>query len=473
VSSSAAWNIAFGIIALLLMLVLATSTKRTTAIGVLLVMIPFQIVDTQYGSSSILIAYGLIAVLLLTGELRLRMLPALGLIVLGYLASFVVAGQENLFLQVITMIQFFSALMVFILAYNFARAVASGKSVLDILLVIDALVIAYCILQLTVGPGERFTPFGIQALAFNVNRTPDDPRLVGAFGNPGSTAGYFTLMVLVCAVAYMLAEGRRKFLIQCLIGLNLLGLVVTGNRAGFLVLLAMFPFFLYVFRSELGPKRITTYMLGGIVALTLASAIAIYFTDFDTMFTRLERVTETTNGVPSTRSVTWPAAIAKIRMHPWFGYGPYYPKVQELEKSGLPRVEFEDLNTLVTAYDPYPHSLYLYLLRTVGIVGALPVVAFFILTWKLIWSATRREIPDRYRSAVVRMGLLLIPAFLIAQITLEFNREETMDYTQFIFALMGLLVGTADRGHQETARRGALVGAATGGEAISHQPAVR
>jgi hypothetical protein len=43
------------------------------------------------------------------------------------------------------------------------------------------------------------------------------------------------------------------------------------------------------------------------------------------------------------------------------------------------------------------------------------------------------------------MGYLLIPAFLVAQITLEFNRDDTMDYAQFIFALMGLMVGLSDR----------------------------
>ena len=46
---------------------------------------------------------------------------------------------------------------------------------------------------------------------------------------------------------------------------------------------------------------------------------------------------------------------------------------------------------------------------------------------------------------MLRLGLLLIVTFLAAQITLEFNRPATMDYAQFIFALMGLLVGLGDR----------------------------
>ena len=139
------------------------------------------------------------------------------------------------------MAQFFSALAIFILAYNFARLVRFPRTVLDVLLWINVLVVAYCGLQLTAGPGERFTPFGIDAFAFNANRTPDDPRLIGAFGNPGSTAGYLTLATLICAAAYTLAEGRRKLAILALVAANLMCLIATGNRTGILTLIAMFP----------------------------------------------------------------------------------------------------------------------------------------------------------------------------------------------------------------------------------------
>jgi len=444
-TSSAVWSLAFGLIAILATLVLATGAKKSLAIGIVLVMIPFQVVDTRYGSSSILIAYALAAVFMLTGSLKLRMLPALGLIVLGYTMSLAMQNRDDLVLNLIAMAQFFSALAVFILAYNFARLAQSARSVMNILLLINVLVVGYCALQLTVGPGEKFTPFGIEAFAFNANRTPDDPRLIGAFGNPGSTAGYLTLSTLICAVAYMFAEGRRKLLIPLLVAANMMCMVATGNRTGLLTLVAIFPAFLFIFRKELGPKRITTFALGGIAAFVLAAAIAITFTDFDTMFTRMERVTETREGLPSTRSQTWPAAIAKIKERPWFGYGPYYPSAEALAKSGALNIEFEDLSTIVTAYDPYPHSLYLYLLRTVGIVGLVPVVGFFLWTWRVIYVASRERKLDAQTAAMVRMGHLLIPAFLVAQITLEFNRDDTMDYAQFVFALMGLMVGLSDR----------------------------
>jgi hypothetical protein len=86
----------------------------------------------------------------------------------------------------------------------------------------------------------------------------------------------------------------------------------------------------------------------------------------------------------------------------------------------------------------------LYLLRTVGIFGLVAVVGFFLRTWWVLFASLRHE-SEGHRAAIVRLGLFVIPAFLISQITLEFHRPNTMDYGQFIFALMGLLVGTSDR----------------------------
>jgi hypothetical protein len=47
---------------------------------------------------------------------------------------------------------------------------------------------------------------------------------------------------------------------------------------------------------------------------------------------------------------------------------------------------------------------------------------------------------------LVKAGVVVVGAFLVTQITLEFNRTGTLDYAQFILALMGLFVGVADRG---------------------------
>jgi hypothetical protein len=452
VTSSAVLKLAFGVILLLVMFVLAIGAKRTTSIGTLLVLIPFQTIDTQYASSSVLIAYVLAAALLISGGVRVRMLSAAGLIVLAYFVSVALADRSLFTHHVLFMFQFFSCLVVFVLAYNFALLVEDEHTIAKVLFAINCLAIVYCLLQLSVGPGERFIPFGISEFEFNMNRDPSDPRLVGPFDNAGSTAGYFSLMSLVCAFEIMFSIGRRRALVWILMGFNLLGLVATGNRAGFLVLMGMAPLLILAYRKELGMRRVLTLSIGGVTALAIAATIAVTFTDFNNMFSRMETVAETENGVPETRAENWPIAIEKIKRNPWFGEGPFFLTAEDAERTGQLQTEYQEGGALDTAYDRYPHSLYLYLLRTVGIFGLLGVIGFFVRTWFVLFGALRKESLGGYQAAFVRLGLFLIPAFLIAQITLEFNRPTTMDYAQFIFALMGLLIGMSDRRVREAGR---------------------
>ena len=430
-----AWEIAWALATVLVVYVLAASSRRTVAIGTVLALIPFQTVTTRYGNSSVLVAYALAAVLLINGGLKVRMMPALGLIVLAYLVSLSQADRALMSLHAIYIFQFFSCLVMFLLAYNYSRLVESERSIVDLLFLVNVLVIVYCLLQLSAGPGNSFVPFGIDALIFNKNRHEGDARLIGPFDNPGSTAGYFTLMILVCVVELMAAGGVRRRLIQGLAVLNLFGVVATGNRTGLLVLTAMFPVLLFVFRKQLGVAKVSQYVVSGLAVFAIASAVAVTYTDFGRMFQRMEEVTETQDGVPLTRAQTWPAAIEKIQQHPWVGHGPFFVDPGTAELLGM----------LPSQKMPFPHSLYLFLLCTVGAFGLAAILWFFFQAWRILY-ATLREVwmPD-YQGSLVRLGLVLIPAFLVAQVTLEFNRPQTMDYAQFIFALVGLLIGVADR----------------------------
>ena len=142
-------------------------------------------------------------------------------------------------------------------------------------------------------------------------------------------------MIMVCAMDMMFAQGRRRTAVQVLIVLNLIGLVATGNRAGFLILVAMFPVLLFSFKRELGAQRVTRYLVGGVAVLVLASALAISYTGFGRMFERLENVTETQDGVPTTRALTWPVAIEKIKQHPWVGEGPFFVNPEAGQNLGM------------------------------------------------------------------------------------------------------------------------------------------
>jgi O-antigen ligase len=443
-SSSNIYLLAVGLLAVIAIVVLTASTRRVVALGALILLIPFQIVETQYASSSILMAYAMLGAMLLTGNLKVRMLPAIGLVLVAYLISLTQA-RAYFTLHVIEIFQFGACFVVFLLAYNYARIVKSEQSIVDLLLAINVLVAIYCGLQLTAGAGEAFQFLGIDELAFNKNRDPSDPRLIGPFDNPGTTGGYFTLMTIIYLVELMTSAAVRRRLIQGLILANVAGVVATGNRASFLVLLAAFPVLLFTFRRELGPRRFLQFMTGGIAALLIASALMAALTGFGNMFARLVKVTETEDGLPMTRAGTWSFAFDKIQRYPWFGEGPHYFREEDAAIMGVMPSRFEDLGDVVRAFDPYPHSLYLFLLRTVGIVGLLAVLWFFGQVIIELRRALKHADISEHSRALVKAGIVVVGAFLVTQITLEFNRTGTLDYAQFVLALMGLFIGVAGR----------------------------
>lgn len=443
-SSSNIWMMSVGILTVVVMIVLTASAKRTVALGALLLLIPFQVVETRFGSSSVLIAYAMAGAMLLLGGMKVRMLPAISLVLLAYLLSLTQADRF-LVLHVVEIFQFFSCFLVFLLAYNYAQLVKSEQAVIDLLLWINCLVVAYCVLQIAVGAGEAFKPFGIDALAFNRNRDPSDPRLIGPFDNPGTTAGYLALMTMICITELMFAESGRRRLVQMLILANVACIAATGNRASFLVLLAAYPAILMAFRVELGSKRFFQFMTGGIVVVFVVTAGMAALTGFGNILRRLEMVTQTEDGMPTTRAGTWPLAIEKIKRDPWLGEGPHFFRAEDAETMGIMPSRFEELGDVVRTFDPYPHSLYLFLLRTVGIVGLIAVIWFFIQVALELRRALQRTNLNARSRVFAKTGIIVIGAFLVTQITLEFNRTGTMDFAQFVLALMGLFLGVADR----------------------------
>ena len=91
---------------------------------------------------------------------------------------------------------------------------------------------------------------------------------------------------------------------------------------------------------------------------------------------------------------------------------------------GAMRTRFEDLGDVVTIFDPYPHSLYLFLLRTVGIFGLAAMLWFFAqVVLELRLSLRHAELSEHSR-AIVKTGVVVTGAFLVTQITLEFNRPQ-------------------------------------------------
>ncbi len=445
-------QLAFALLMAVLIFVVAWAAPLKTAVTILFVLVPFQLIDTKYGSSNVVMTFILFAGLLMSGRrLRVPMLGAQLAVLFVHLLSMTqvhksVYGQHLIYIMLLI-----SGLLVFILVYNLAREVKDVRSLLNALIVMDILVCIYCAGQMAAGlSGERTIFFGIDELSMSANRASDS-RLVGPFaGSAGITAEYLALMVLILCYDLISATGRRKVLIVGVIIANLAFMTATANRGSFLTLVGIFPFFLLTFRRQMGTLRVIQFSVAGAGLLIATAVVIVTFTDFNRMFDRLEETTATENGVPATRAKTWPVAWENIKLKPWLGHGPRLRLVDDFQVVYKGHVAID-----------YPHSLYLMLLFTMGIVGLIVVMFFIFRIGWYLYAARHRVYESEYVHGLVRLGPLLITAFVIDQARIEFLRIEFVDYWHFVFGMFGMWLGVADRGDPQPVGQLAAAGSTT------------
>jgi O-antigen ligase len=407
------------------------------AVGSLLVLAPFHLVVVLTITNSIAMAYMVVLGLLLSGRrLEIPMLGSMLLVMLGYLISISQVHPSLYSLHGIALITLASNFLVFILAFNLAKSDPDPKFVVNLVLIGNVVVAIYCLVQLTAGPGNAYSLFGLEALTMEANRGEGDPRLQGPFSAPGIVAEYLALAALIAVYDSMRSGRSRRRWLWLLVAIDIGLIVATGNRGGFLTLIAGLLGLLYTFRKDIGTfKALQLAILAGCV-LAFSSLLIIQFTDFNQMFTRLAGATETTGMIPTTRQVVWPQAWARFVEVPWFGQGPTWKLPMEEHGALYPGHVFFD----------YPHSLYLYLLVTIGIVGtALFLVFFGVLAAKYVKAARRTDYESDYVRGLARIGPLLLALFLLDQIRIEFLRPVFPDYQHVVFGLFGLWLGIGRR----------------------------
>jgi O-antigen ligase len=281
---------------------------------------------------------------------------------------------------------------------------------------------------------ERFSLFGIQEFAIHQNRL--DQRLSGPFASVGLTAEYLALNVLL--LAYLLIHERkksRKTFLYGLMGANIAFLVATGNRGGFISLIAGGLLFLYLFRRELGFFRITSMALAGIIFLFIASVLIVTYTPFDRLYERIAN-TKIEGGIPDTRREVWPDTWRMIKEKPILGHGP---------RLSRHNVDHVNLLTGKRGHVGYPHNLYLFILYTLGVVGLVAYLIFFSAIFFKLRKASGKSRDNPLLAGIPKLGTLLIFVFLVDQIKVEFLRYHLGDYQHYIFMMFGLFVGFSDR----------------------------
>lgn len=426
----------------MLLLALAASiaaflAKPKFLISCILLLIPFQFVSHRLATSTVLFAYIVLFLLAFQTRLRFPLLWVAAIFVATYLISLAFAERFHS-LHAIYLLNLFSAFAIFYLSYNYAKSMVGAEDLFNLLLVLNLGVTIYCLLQLTAGEGKAFIPFGIDALAFNGNRV-GDTRLTGPFANAGTTATFFVFATLIAVSALQFKAGWQRAGVYLLLTTNVGLLTATANRSAFLLLVVALPVLIYLNRKSLGVARSLT--LAGVIALlvVVSSIITVSVTEFDRMFARMLEITATEGGLPVTRAEVWSAALDKIGSSPIVGQGPLFISPEMAENLGLLR----------TAFDVYPHSLYLHQLRTIGALGLAGTLLFFMsiaFRLKEVHSllATRRWVPD-IDIQLLRCLLLIAFLFFADQLRLEYSRLETIDFAQYIFMIYGIGLGVAER----------------------------
>jgi len=278
-------------------------------------------------------------------------------------------------------------------------------------------------------------PIDLRALPLEIegNRLGEDPRLKGPFGAIGLTAEYLVLStILIAFVSLYRVPGHRKLSLVALGTLNCLFLVATGNRGGFLLLFGGGLLFLYMFRDKLSIKTTINTLIIGALALSAASYVTIKYTRFDRLYERLE-ATEFEGAMPDTRVSVWRPALEHIPEKPVLGHGP------RLRLS-------TDGDSVYRGHDQIhtPHNLYLYMLYTVGVVGMVAYLAFFGSIARRYWKNASWSSGDELSDGMTKLALVIVVIIAVDQFKIEFLRFGTVDYLQFIFALLAIYLGLGD-----------------------------
>lgn len=404
--------------------ILVNSISEKITVAILFLLIPFQFIESKYGSSNMVFTYLVGAVLVMKGNLRL--LPFFGAVIFLFITYFISFSQlpisewSNHLFYLIT---FASNFIIFYIVYNFIYRTRDYQFFFKLLIILNFFIAIYCALQF-VGLNEYLN---IEDSDIGIAANRADNRLVGPFSATALTAEYLIFQTLILCYLLFFYESKRQSLYLILIVTNLIFLLATGNRGGLLTLCLAFMGFSFFYRKELGVKRFFVLSFTGLSALLIASTVTLYLSDFNVIYDRLLD-TNIRGVVLDTRQKVWPVTWELIQESPYVGHGPrlHHPDGKEHQPIS------------------YPHSLYLFVLYTVGITGLAGHVTFFGFVIARIFKGTFIKTKDDILDGLPKLSLLIIGLFFISQIRIELFRFMTGDYQHYFFAMLGFFVAVSD-----------------------------
>lgn len=417
--------LAFGVLAF----VGAYSLKERVAVAGLVIFIPFQPVMSSFGSINMVAVY-LIAVSFLLKR-RILFYPLLSwtiTLLFIYVLSLILASGYARMDNMFYIISIVSNFLLFYIVLNYVYKTGEVKQIVRYFIIGNVFVVGYCLIQLAVGV-DKFAPFGVTEFMFERNRA--DGRLMGPFNATGITAEYLVIQIFL--LLYQIMHDTKKFWRRLSIGIllaDLAFLVMTGNRTGIIVLVGGAILFAYLFRKELGMKKIIAGAVVSIAGFIMMSVIVIMFSQFNVLFDRFAD-TEVRDGVVDSRSKIWPLAMERIMEKPVLGHGPRIRLIDE-DKRAFPRGY---------KFMPHPHSMYLFIWYTLGISGLMVYLGYFIRQLLYYFSVRRNGIQDNYLKYMPRIAIVVWFIIMVDQAKVSAFRYAFSDYQHYLFAIFGMMLG--------------------------------
>lgn len=421
---------------------------QRASLGFLIVMIPFQIIDTRYGSLNTVMTYVAAAAYLVQGRMsKLPFFVPVFLTLFAFLLAFSQSAPEARLFHAIYLVGFFSNILLFYIVYNYLLRTGDWRFIVRCFLIMNVFVAIYCAIQFVSGE-QRFSFFGIDE--FSLNAIRDDGRLVGPFKATAETAEFFTFQCLIIGCILVFRPTRKlRWIAFGLVSVNLLFLIATGNRGGFVTIVFGALLFLWAYRRELGFARLARLLTAGTTLFVALGIVAVNFTDYGMLFERLEETEFSEEGIPDTRGRVWTLAWKEIVDKPFLGHGPKLAVTTRGREVG--DIEFVR----------FPHNLLLHLLYTTGIVGVLLWMTFFNAMAAKLWGVRRAPIEDEELATVPRMGLIILIVFFVSQLRIEFLRESLLDYQNYLYVIFATLLACSDMIRGQLRGRQRLTGFST------------
>ncbi|MFK8032489.1 MAG: O-antigen ligase family protein [Gammaproteobacteria bacterium] len=423
----------------LVMFVVAYAASEKSIITLLVLMVPFQMINTGYGTLNTVLVYMVGFIFMLRGRLKSFPLLWSALFILFALLLSTSQAHKSTFLDHFFYIVTIAAnFVLFYLVYNFvAKSTTHERYGVNLLIGTGTLVLVFSAIKITTGfnPGIAF---GISEFA-TMDNLEGQQRFIGSFAAAGINGAFHAMQLVLLAFVVMY---NKKPMARIIIGALFLGnaafLVATGSRGSFISMVFGIFLLLVLFIRQVGMGRVVALAVGLPMMFLTAAFVIIKFTTYNVLFERLME-TEFDGLTPDTRNFSY--VLEKIPNKIVLGHGP---------RMVLPNQEIRR----IPGYEPmaWPHNVYFYIAYTTGVLGLVAYLSwFFALTMRYI-RAFRYRSESAYLTALPRVGVVIMMMFLVDELKIEFLRFGLADYQQYMFASWAVMLAMADRAFFEGRR---------------------